>query len=253
LFVIRAKASPQWGIAEIAKALRARKSRAAVGMAQRLAPFWSHVAGRTEKPTLFAAALKVAAKLKDATTAATLLQPFWLTALAGKVALGLTDLLDAYGIDWCRAIIQDWESQDENELPKGRLAWMESTLAILCLALSETPSGRELAGWVLTKQWEFILDRSRQISKYASAMDIAREMGSLCKPILCVIESSRATRQPTCQFGEWHSSRATPQSFRCRCRWVSCAGPSRITPVRRVRLGTFDPCTRIAGGSSRLA
>jgi hypothetical protein len=195
-FVIRAKASPQWGIAEIAKAVRARKSSAAVGMAQRLAPFWSHVAGRTEKPALFAATLNVAAKLKDATTAATLLQPFGLTALAGKVALGLTDLLDAYGIEWCRAIIQDWESQEENELPKGRLAWMESTLAILCRALSETPSGRELAGWVLTKQWEFILDRSRQISKYASAKDIAREMGSLCKPILCVIESSRATRQP---------------------------------------------------------
>jgi hypothetical protein len=195
-FVIRAKASPQWGIAEIAKALRARNSEAALGMAQRLAPFWSHVAGRTEKPALFAATLNVAAKLKDATIAATLLRPFGLKALAGKAALRLADLLSAYGIDWCRALFQDWESQEKNELPKGRLTWMESTLAILCRALCETPVGRELAGWILTKQWEFILDRSRQISKYASAKDIAREMVGLCKPILCVIESSRAARQP---------------------------------------------------------
>jgi hypothetical protein len=195
-FVIRAKASPQRGIAEIAKALRARNSAAAMGMAQRLAPFWSHVAVRTEKPALFAATLNVAAKLKDATIAATLLQPFGLKALAGKAALRLADLLSAYGIDWCRALFQDWESQEKNEQPKGRLTWMESTLAILCRALCETPVGRELAGWILTKQWEFILDRSRQISKHASAKDITREMVSLCKPILCVIESSRATRQP---------------------------------------------------------
>jgi hypothetical protein len=195
-FVIRAKASPEWGIAEIAKALRARNSAAAIGMAQHLAPFWSQVAGRTEKSALVAATVMVAANLKDATIAATLLQPFGLTNLAGKAALRVTDLLHTYGIDWCRTAFQDWESQEQNELPKRRISWMESTLAILCRALSETPPGQELAGWVLNKQWEFILDRSRQISKYASAKDIAREMVSLCKPILCVIESSRATRQP---------------------------------------------------------
>jgi hypothetical protein len=165
-------------------------------MAQRLAPFWSHVAGRTEKPALFAATLEVAAKLQDATIAATLLQPLGLKALAGKAALRLADLLSAYGIDWCRALFQNWESQEKNELPKGRLTWMESTLAILCRALCETSVGRELAGWILNKQWEFILDRSQQISKYTSAKDITREMVSLCKPILCVIESSRTTRQP---------------------------------------------------------
>jgi hypothetical protein len=195
-FVIRAKASPQWGIAEIAKALRARDSVSAISMARRLAPFWSHVAGRNDKPALFAATVVVAAKLKDATIAATLLQPFGLTALSGKAALQLTDLLSAYGIDWCRTLFQEWESQQKNELPNDRAAWMESTLAILCRALCETPVGRELAGWILTKQWEFILDWSRQISRYASAKDTAREMVSLCKPILCVIESSRATRQP---------------------------------------------------------
>jgi hypothetical protein len=194
-FVIRAKASPQWGIAEIAEALRAQDSASAIAMARRLAPFWSHIAGRTDQPALFAATVVVAAKLKEATIAATLLQPFGLTALAGKAALRLTDLLSAYGIDWCRTLFQELESQQKNELPKERLMWMESTLAILCRALCETPVGLELAGWILTRQWEFILDRSRQISNYTSAKDIAREMVSLCKPILCVIESSRATRQ----------------------------------------------------------
>jgi hypothetical protein len=195
-FVIRAKASPRWGIAEIAKALRARDSASAIGMAQRLASFWPHVAGRTEKSALFAATVIVAARLRDAAIAAMLLQPFGLMALTGKTALRLTNLLSAYGIAWCRALVEHWDSQHKNELPQGRLTWMESTLAILCRALSETPVGRELAGWILTKQWEFILDRSRQISEYVSAKDIAREMGSLCTPILRVIESSRATRQP---------------------------------------------------------
>jgi hypothetical protein len=96
--------SPQRGIAEIAKALRARDSVSAISMARRLAPFWSHVAGRNDKPALFAATVVVAAKLKDAAIAATLLQPFGLTALSGKAALQLTDLLSAYGIDWCRTL-----------------------------------------------------------------------------------------------------------------------------------------------------
>ena len=182
--------------AHLAKALRTRDFAAACVMARHLAPVWSHVAGRTENPALFAATIIVAAKFKDATIATTLLHPFGLTAFAGKAALRFANLLPAYGIDWCRTAFQDWESQEENNLPSGRLKWIETTLPIPCRTLCATPGGRELAGWILTKQWEFIVDRSRQISKYAFAKDITRELVSLCNPILCAIESSRATRQP---------------------------------------------------------
>ena len=147
-------------------------------MARRLASFWSHVAGRTHKPALFAATVVVAAKLKDATIAATLLQPFGLAALSGKAALQLTDLLSAYGVDWCRTLFQEWESQQKNELPNDRAAWMESTLAILCRALCQTPVGRELAGWILTKHGIYTPPVTT-ISRYASAEDTAKRW-SVC-------------------------------------------------------------------------
>ena len=197
-FVIRAKASPQWGIAEVAKALRGRNPAAAIALAQRLAPFWPHAAARTEKPALFDATLKVAAKLADASIATALLQPFALTGLTPKAALRLTGLLEAYGLDWCRALLQNWTSEESHEPLTKRLLWMESTLAILCRALCvhDSPVGRELAGWLLTEQWAWLLEQSRQIRQHASAKDVTREMLGLCKPILRIIESSQATQQP---------------------------------------------------------
>jgi len=56
-FVIRAKASPRWGIEKIAKALKARNLAAAISMAQRLVPFWTRAAARTEIPALLGATL----------------------------------------------------------------------------------------------------------------------------------------------------------------------------------------------------
>ncbi len=197
-FVIRAKASPRWGIGEVAKSLRARNPAAAIAMAQRLVPFWANVTGRTEKPALFDATLKVAAKLGDPSVAAALLQPFALAALKPKAAPRLADLLDSYGFDWCRTLLQEWASEENHEPPQTRLSWMDSTLPVLCrtLCASDSSAGRELAGWILSEQWAWLLERSRQIRQHVLAKDATREMVGLCKPILRVIESSRATQQP---------------------------------------------------------
>jgi len=195
-FVIRAKASPRWGIGEIAKALKARDRPAAISMAQRLVPFWAHAAARTEMPVLLGATVKVAAKLGDSSLAATLLQPFALTALTPKVAPGLADLLDSYGLDWCRSLLQTWGSEKNHEPTQTRPLWIGSTLAVLCrtLCAGDPSAGRELAGWILTEQWAWLLDRSRQIQQHLSGKDVMRELVSLCKPILAVIESSRVTQ-----------------------------------------------------------
>jgi len=196
-FVIRAKASPRWGIGEVAKSLRAPNPAVAVAMAQRLVPFWANVRGQTEKPALFDATLKVAAKLGDPSVAAALLQPFALAALKPKAAQRLGDLLDSYGFDWCRTLLQEWASEENHEPPQTRLSWMDSTLPVLCrtLCASDSSAGRELAGWILSEQWAWLLERSRQIRQHVSAKDVTREMVGLCKPILRVIESSRATQQ----------------------------------------------------------
>ena len=197
-FVIRAKASPRWGISEVTKTLRARNPAAAIAMAQRLVPFWANAMGQTEKSALFDSTLKIAAKLGDPSVAATLLQPFDLSALKPKAAPRLADLLDSYGLDWCRALLQTWASDENHELPQTRLSWMDSTLAVLCrtLCVSDSSAGRELAGWILSEQWAWLLERSRQIRQHVSAKDETREMVSLCRPMLRVIESSRATQQP---------------------------------------------------------
>jgi hypothetical protein len=197
-FVIRARASPRWGIGEIAKALKARNPAAAISTAQRLVPFWTRAVARTEMPGLLGATVKVAAKLGDPSLAATLLQPFALTALTPKAAPGLADLLDSYGLDWCRALLQTWASEENHEPTQTRPAWIDSTLPVLCgtLCAGDPSAGREFAGWILTEQWKWLLDRSRQIRQHAFGKDVTRELVSLCKPILGIIESSRAMEQP---------------------------------------------------------
>jgi hypothetical protein len=195
-FVIRAKASPRWAIGEVAKTLKVRTVPAAIAMAHRLVPFWADAMGRTEKPALFDATIKVAAKLGDPRLAAALLQPFALTALTPKATSGLADLLDSYGLDWCSSLLQTWTSEENFE--PTRLSWMGSTLQVLyrTLCARDPSAGREFAGWILTEQWGWLLDRSRQIRQHAFGKDVTRELVSLCKPILGVTKSSRAIQQP---------------------------------------------------------
>jgi hypothetical protein len=147
---------------------------------------------------LFDTTVKVAAKLADPNVAAALLQPFALATLKPKAAPRLADLLDSYGFEWCRTLLQTWASEENHEPPQTRLSWMDSTLAVLrrTLCASNSSAGRELASWILSEQWALLLERSRQIRQHVSAKDMTREMLSLCKPILRVIESSRATQQP---------------------------------------------------------
>lgn len=196
-FVIRAKASPKWGIGEIAKALKARNSAAAISMAQRLVPFWPHAAARIEMPALLGATVKTTAKLGDPSLAATLLQPFSLTALTPKLAPRLVDLVDAYGFDWCRDLLQKWVSEGNHEPTQTRSSWIGSTLAVLCrtLCAGDLSAGRELAGWILTEQWAWLLLRSRQIQQHLSGKDVTRELVSVCEPIASIIEGSRVTQE----------------------------------------------------------
>jgi hypothetical protein len=83
--------------------------------------FGANVRGQAEKPALFDATLKVAAKLGDPNVAAALLQPFALAALKPKAAQRLGDLLDSYGFDWCQTLLQKWASEENHDPPPTRL------------------------------------------------------------------------------------------------------------------------------------
>jgi len=197
-FVIRAKASPRWGIGEVAKALRARNPAAAAALAQRLVPFWANAARQNDKPALLDATLKVAAKLAAPSIAAALLQPFSLTALQAKSASKLADLLDSYGCGWCQNLLPNWTTDENDALPTIRLSWIDTMLPILCrtLCAQDPAAGRELAGWICSEQWAWLLERARQIRQHIAPTDLASEMANLGQPMLRIIECSQTARQP---------------------------------------------------------
>ncbi len=197
-FIIRAKASPRWGIGEVAKTLKAGNAVEATALARRLLPFWPQVAGQADGRDLLDATLKVAAKLDDTTVAATLLRPFALTGLTRRAVPQLAILLDSYGLHWCRTLLRNWESERARELPSARLSWISSVLPALCRSLC-TRDGSEaqtLARTILTEQWAWLLEHSKRLGKYVSAKERRKELTRLCAPILSLIESSRIARQP---------------------------------------------------------
>ena len=197
-FVIRAKAAPLWGIGEVAKALEVPNIAEALTLAQRLLPFWPEVARRVDKPGLLDATAKVAAELDDPTVAAALLRPFTLIEATPKAVPRLANLLESYGLDWCRALLRSWESEDAYESTEERLSWMGSLLPVLCrsVCVRDGADGQSLARSILTEQWTWLLDHSRQLQQWASEKQRSEELSRLCKPILGLVESSRITKQP---------------------------------------------------------
>ena len=198
-FIIRAKASPLWGISEIAKTLKAGNAAEASALARRLLPFWPQVAGRADARGLPDATLKVAAKLDDPTVAAMLLRPFGLIGLTSKAMARFGDLLDNHGLDWCRALLRTWESEKTHEPTDGRLSWLASSaLPAFCRSLCarDSSDGRSLAQRILTEQWAWLLAHSKQLRRYVSEKDRPKELARLCKPILRLIESSLLASQP---------------------------------------------------------
>jgi hypothetical protein len=197
-FVIRAKAAPLWGIGEVAKALNARGASDALALARQLLPFWPEVARQKDKRGLLDATAKVAAKLDAPTVAATLLQPFALIGVTPKAVPRLANLLESYGLDWCRALLRSWESQKTYESTQERLSWMGSVLPALCRSLSvrDGSDGQSLARSILTEQWAWLLDHSRQLQQRCSEKQRSQELSRLCNPILGLFQSSRITKQP---------------------------------------------------------
>lgn len=196
-FVIRAKASPRWGIGQVEKKLKARVGTAAgeaLTLAQRLLPFWAEVAGRDAGHALIDGTLMVAAKLADPKIAAALLAPFTLTGVTAKAAPRLADLLDRFGTAWCRALLRQWESESKvYQAPETRTAWIGSALPGLCRSLCarDSSDGQTLARGILTDQWAWALDQFKDIRKHESIKEMTKDLARLSKPILALIDSSQ--------------------------------------------------------------
>jgi hypothetical protein len=199
-FVIRAKASPRWGIGQVEKKLKAGAGTAAgeaLALAQRLLPFWAQVGGRDADRALIDGTLMVAAKLGDPKVAAALLAPFTLTGVSAKAAPRLADLLDRYGTDWCRALLRQWASESTvYQAPQTRTAWIGSALPQLCRSLCARTSsdGQALVRGIVMDQWAWVLDQLKDIRRYESFKEMTQELARLSKPILALIDSSRIAK-----------------------------------------------------------
>ncbi len=191
-FVIRAKMSARWAIGEVASALRRRDGEAARRQAESLRPFWTQVARQDDRRGVFERTLWVAARLDDENLAASLLEPFALTRLTPSAASRLIDLLDRYGLDWCRTALGRWTAGNRPDGDAERGTWLASALPGLCQSLCAAtgPAARDLAQWLVTEQWGWLAERWRACREYENPKDTLDELASLASPMLGLLESS---------------------------------------------------------------
>ena len=198
-FIIRAKASPPWAIAEIARTLETGERSQAVDQARRLLPFWSDVAARAEKPgPLLYGTLRVAVELEQATVAAALLKPFSLHIVSKRSAPRLADALGLYGVAWCHKLFRLWMSERTRfEPPDKQLQWLSSTLPAVCRALCarNKADGPALAGWLGEDRLAWVYQHATGIFKQASTREQARALPRVSAALLGIIESGRIANQ----------------------------------------------------------
>jgi hypothetical protein len=191
--VVRAKASPRWGLQQIAGRLKARAGLSvAQETARHLLPFWKETLSEAEHTALLAPALPLAVQLADPQLAAGLLAPFRLTALPPRSTGHLADLLEAYGEGFWRSLLKDWtRNEDAHGTKGGRLAWIGTTLVPLCQALSgkDTPAARKVARQISCEQWGWLQAQLKDIPKIDTAIE-RRMWTDLSEPLLGLIEAA---------------------------------------------------------------
>jgi hypothetical protein len=195
-FVIRAKVSPRWAIDELGKVLAARDVEQARGMARQLVPFWARVVPGEAGAGFLGRTIALVNRLDSPDLAASLLQPFTLERLTPAAARPLVALGDRYGMDWCRAILGSWASEDRRGEGERQKAWLTS-LPGLCQRLCDAGShGLEIARWLVTAKWARVVEqcrRLREVDHPKRALDVVVGMS---KPTLGLLESSLIARSP---------------------------------------------------------
>ena len=157
-FGIRAKASPAWGIREIAKALARGKADVAKQRIGDMLPFWNSVAPHDKAPGLADQVLHVANAIDDAQLATALVEPIRIEQMMPKMATRWGDLLTRYGVTWCAQVFERWTSRDERHYDhEPRTTWLVSLPALsaqLCTRRGE--AAVELVRRIVRAQWTWL-------------------------------------------------------------------------------------------------
>ncbi|WP_308295831.1 2OG-Fe(II) oxygenase [Streptomyces sp. ISL-96] len=129
-FAARGEAGSGWALEELRTSIARGDLDRARDLARSLAPFWQHT---SPQPELLECALQVAAGLDAAETAAMLLEPFQVGALAPEHAGPLAAAAERYGTGWMRRVVDGWFASERRHPPQ-QYQWTER-LPQLCVAL----------------------------------------------------------------------------------------------------------------------
>jgi hypothetical protein len=213
-FAIRAKASPAWGIREIAKALARGTADVAKQRIRELIPFWHTVAPRENEPGLADQVLRVANAIGDAQLATALVEPLGIEQMTPKMAARWNDLLTRYGLPWCAQVFERWTSRDERHYDnKPRTTWLVSLPALsapLCALGGE--DAIELVRRIARAQWTWLLAGALAVLR-AGAPHSAAMLGLGPLHDDCVRTLTKLVAMPPRAPGDW--SIATQLGCKC--------------------------------------
>ncbi|MDQ1017396.1 2OG-Fe(II) oxygenase [Streptomyces afghaniensis] len=129
-FAARGEAGSGWALEELRVGIARGDLDRARDQAQSLAPFWTRT---RPQPELLDCALRVAAGLEAAETAAMLLEPFRASALGPEHADALAVAAERYGTAWMRRVVEVWFAS-AHRLDSQQYQWTER-LPELCASL----------------------------------------------------------------------------------------------------------------------
>jgi len=190
-FAVRARLSPSWALAEIAGLIKKRQVEAARTRARVLTPFWTAVAPHEKSAKFFAKLVRVARGLDDADLAMSLLAPFHAERLTASSIRAFVPLVDRYGADWGRTLLEKWTGQGA----VGRDSW-RARLPDLAFALeaSDGAAPRELAHWLMEREVADFEGRCAAILKRRAWLDDRCDrLVEEAEPLLRACVASRAT------------------------------------------------------------
>ena len=193
-FALKAEASGAWAISEIAKKVKSGDLAGARSLTGEILPSWDNSAQKEERPRFFLDVLQVAGQLGKRDLAASLLRPFELERLTPGAAPGLGALIDAYGLRWCRDLLDRWASGDEFDQSLGRPEWL-AALPDLCRALCRPDSAAagKLAAWLVGEQWLWWTARWKENCERPDPESSLKVQKADCESFLGLLESSLVT------------------------------------------------------------
>jgi hypothetical protein len=187
-FIVRAKGSPAWAIAEILRLVAAGKKDDAEKSARSLLPFWRHRATDVQEARFIRDAFRVAAALADADLARSLLAPLGATSLTATALPAVLAAASRFGLAWSKALFASWVQEHDS-----RATWL-AALPLLCRALRESswPEACSLGRFLLERELTTYEDRCTREKGALTTRYGAQTRKALVRDTISLIETAAA-------------------------------------------------------------